>query len=380
MSERRRVAIVMSRLRRLIDPHDVWLCGLRAALRRLQESGDELFVVSGTAGCEFIQQGASRLQIPIEVRTNTFAPAAPSPEGQPAIPEQDRLLVSTPDLVLALAIRPNGHVHQALQQRLADGGAVELIDLPRLCPPAVREDLLRRGTVLWSPSVSAQRPLATLTTRPADRPTVCEIAPQPPADSWVFLTHTTRACSGPWPGQSQADYIDGILDNSADADHSPLAALERIVAQRKLLAASRMIRGGEAVVCFTAVPLAHLPRLRKFQTHRARWDFEPYGLCIHKDWLQHLGARPVIYGGELTWLELSEQDRPFFQFTADPNSPSARDWTVEEEWRHRGDLDLTSLPPEKGLLFVPRYQDAARLSGSSPWPITLWPDTDNIPH
>ncbi|HEY4261286.1 MAG TPA: hypothetical protein VGM98_14060 [Schlesneria sp.] len=170
------------------------------------------------------------------------------------------------------------------------------------------------------------------------------------------------------------DYIDSLLDDAGDADHSAIAALERIVTQRKLRAASRMIRGGHAVVCLTAVPLLDLAPLRKFQTHRSRWDFEPYGLCIRQKWLQDRGAIPVIYGDEATWQSLRDEDRPYFQFTSPPTSSPGIDWSVEREWRHVGDLDLNELPAEDGLLFVRHYDDAVRLSRSSPWPITLWPD------
>lgn len=376
MPERRRIAIVMSRLRRLVDPQAIWLGGLRAALRRIRNSGDELIVVSGTAGADFVQQGAQRLQIPTDERRVPMDSSGGSAQQDDAIPVRDRILVTVPDLVLALEVRINGHIHRALQQRLAEGGAVELIDLPDLCPRTVRDDLLGRGAVLWSPPPETQAPFTRRDDRPFERAAVCELVPLPASEHWAFLTHTTRACAGPWPGQTSTEYIDAVLDNSADADHSPLAALERIVVQRKVLAASRMIRGGHPVVCLTEVPLANLPRLRKFQSHRTRWDFEPYGICINKQWLQERGARPAVYGGEPLWHTLSECDRPFFQFTANPESTGGRDWTVEREWRHLGDLDLTSLPKEEGLIFVPRYEDAVRLSGCSPWPITLWPAAD----
>jgi hypothetical protein len=233
--------------------------------------------------------------------------------------------------------------------------------------------LVERGATLWSPSGEAQRSFGFGNQLQLERPSICELVPQPSPDEWTFLSHTTRACAGPWPSQSVPDYIDSLLDDAGEADHCAIAALERIVTQRKLLAASRMIRGGHAVVCLTAVPLLDLPPLRKFQTHRSRWDFEPYGICIRQRWLQERGARPVIYGNEATWQSLGEGDRPFFQFTSPPSSSPGTDWSVEREWRHVGDLDLNELPAEDGLLFVRRYADAVRLSRSSPWPITLWP-------
>ncbi|HEY4261285.1 MAG TPA: hypothetical protein VGM98_14055 [Schlesneria sp.] len=59
MPERRRIAIVLSRLPRLIDPQAMWLCGLRAALRRIQESGDLVVIADGTAGSDFVRREPS---------------------------------------------------------------------------------------------------------------------------------------------------------------------------------------------------------------------------------------------------------------------------------------------------------------------------------
>lgn len=374
MPERRRIAIVMSRLPRLIDPQATWLCGLRAALRRIQESGDLIVIANGTAGSDFVRRGAERLQIAIQETTANACLENESPVVEGAIPEPDRALLATADLVLALQVRTNGNIHRALQERLTRNRPVEIVDLPETHPRAVREDLVERGATLWSPSGEAQLPFGPYHHSPVVRPPVCELVPQPASDEWIFLSHTTRACSGPWPGQSMAAYIDSVLDEAGDADHSAIAALERIVTQEKLLAASRMIRGGHAVVCLTAVPLLDLPPLRKFQTHRSRWDFEPYGICISRQWLQDRGAKPVIYGDEATWQSLEDGDRPYFQFTSSPSSSPGTDWSTEREWRHVGDLDLSDLPPEDGLLFVHHYEDAVRLSQSSRWPITLWPN------
>lgn len=374
MSEPRRIAIVMSRLPRLINPQAMWLRGLRAALRRIQESGDLLVIANGTAGSDFVRRGAERLRIPIEETTITADLGNASPDEVGAIPPQDRALLATADLVLALQVRTNGNIHRALQERLARNSPVEIVDLPETHPRAVRDDLVERGATLWSPSDKAQSALGSCNHSQVVRPSVCELVPQLSPDEWTFLSHTTRACTGRWPCQSASDYVDSILDDAGDADHSAIAALEQIVTQRKLLAASRMIRGGHAVVCLTAVPLLDLPPLRKFQTHRSRWDFEPYGICIRQQWLQDRGARPVIYGNEATWQSLEQRDRPFFQFTSSPSSSPGTDWSVEREWRHVGDLDLHELPAADGLLFVRCYEDAVRLSRSSPWPITLWPD------
>ena len=383
MSPRRRTAIVMSRLPRLIDPRAAWLRGLRAALRRVQQLGDTLVVVDGTAGAEFVRRGAERMAIPIEVIPVDDDPGGGStaPASENAIPQRDRVLIGAAQTVVVLGVRSNGNVHRALREHLANGSHVEMADVDDLQSRVVRDDLIGRGALRWSPCRDDHFPLvvAVECAPPRRTESVYEIVPFPSPGEWVFLSHTTRACAGPWPGQTQTEYVDSLLDGTNDADHSPVAALERLLAQKRLLASPRTIRGGHPVVCFTAVPLLELPSLRQFRTHRSRWDFEPFGLCVDRQWLHDRGARPVIYGDESTWQRLPDAERPFFQLThptdrATESSAPAIDWSVEREWRHVGDLDLRDLKPDEALVFVPRFEAAMRLADVSPWPITLWPD------
>jgi hypothetical protein len=283
-------------------------------------------------------------------------------------------LIQAADSIIALGIRTNGNVHRLLRQRLAQGAPVELCDLPDLQSDVVRSDLASLGAKTWSPDGALRVPFGS---SPANEvlswPDVYEIAPLPAAQDWVYLTHTTRACAGPWPGESTEQYIDSLLDQSEAADHSPVAALRRIVSTQTLLASSRIIRGGHPVVCLTEVPLVELPAFRRYRTHRTRWDFEPYGLCIDRSWLIDRGARPVIYGDEATWQSLPAADRPFFQFRADgAESTASIDWSVEREWRVEGDIDLRDLAADRAMVFVPQSAAAMTIATVSRWPITLW--------
>jgi hypothetical protein len=270
---------------------------------------------------------------------------------------------------------------------------VRLVDLPGLQSRKTRDELLDLGAKLWTPSettaddnsFSAPPTPPTPFVRSADPNQISIIAnqqspsPFPSADAWSFLTHTTRACVGPWPGQSREDYFDSLLDARPDADHSPLAALMRIVSQRRLIASDRTIRRGFPVVSFTAVPLVEVPQLRVFRSHRGRWDFEPYGICIRRRWLEERGAKPAIYTGNSDWARLPDSEQPFFQYVrkldstrtpSDTRSPGI-DWSLEREWRHVGDLDLSSLAADDAMLFAPTDAAARKLLEISPWPVTV---------
>ena len=390
MSVRSHAAIVMSRLPRLVTPDAPWLLGLRACLRRVRDRGQQLLIGDGTAGSEFVRRGAELLNVNHE----RVSPLSGVPDSErrssfhqtDEIPERDRTLAAVNEL-LVLGLRSNGHWHRLLRDRLRTGaGGVTLVDLPNLEGATVRDELASLGAAVWKPTPVETGPLsgihASMATLSED---IVELVPFPAADGWVSLSHTTRSCPGPWPEQSLEDYLDSLLLSRRNADHSPAGTLERILQQQCLLASARTAREGVRVVSFTASPLSHLPELRRFRPHRGRWDFEPFGLCLRRSWLEERGTRPVVYGDEARWSSLDRNDKPFFQLAHSQPSVSAEvtaeeqmsariDWTVEREWRHIGDLDLSQLPREYGLVFVPNYAAARRIAAVSPWPVTLWPD------
>ncbi len=343
--------------------------------------------------------------IPVEALprpANTHEPAA--------IPERDRALVAWADEIIVLGVRPGGNVHRLLRRRLEEDRArVLLVDLPGLGHARTRSELERHGATSWIPPSeisgearrsAAQRPVHTThdvataeaELRAENTPSLARgpgplvpvsalggprrIAPPPPP-AWDYLTHTTRACAGAWPGESLERHRDDLLDGRPASDHSAFAALVRIARERLLRASGRAIRGGYAVICFTAVPLDELPRLNVFRVHRGRWDFEPYGIVIRRLWLERRGARPVRYAAAADWAGIAELDRPFFQLARGGRRPgrgsaaTGIDWTVEREWRHRGDLDLGELAAEDVMLFVPGVAEAAELARATAWPVTV---------
>ena len=146
-------------------------------------------------------------------------------------------------------------------------------------------------------------------------------------------------------------------------------------ASGRLLASSEFVRGETPVVSLTAVPLGEIHTLRTYRSHLGRWDFEPYGICIRRDWLQRRGTRPVQYGDEALWDAMSSADRPFFQ-KRESHTAGGKvfDWTVEQEWRHVGDLKLDGIPARAAMLFVPSEAEARQLAASSPWPVVVVSD------
>ena len=418
----RRVAIVSSRLPRRLDPHGSWLQALRAALIRAREQNDVLVVGQGTAGHELILHGAIRQRIStlrlrccnptpgedwithwdsslglsskgeivegwaLPLWKNSVESQGPSDNELQQIPERDRAPLAWADEIIVMGLRPHGNLHKLLRQRLAlRPGSVFLADLPGLQPSHLRTELQELGALMWP----LDQPISKATEKDSEvagkymqnwqsgmsaTRRGSDVLPITSIDAVQFLTHATRACDGPWPGQSHDDYLESLFSGHSDSDHSALGTLQRIIQQRCLQGSPRAIRGGSAVVSFTAVPITELPRLRTFRAHRTRWDFEPYGLCIRQSWLEQRGCRPVHYGNEFDWEQLVSADRPFFQLakgTSRSDSTPGTDWSVEREWRSLGSIDLSELSADDAVVFVPTIEEAMSLLPISPWSVTV---------
>ncbi|GIW92271.1 MAG: hypothetical protein KatS3mg110_0312 [Pirellulaceae bacterium] len=182
-----------------------------------------------------------------------------------------------------------------------------------------------------------------------------------------YLVHWTRPRIGPWPDQSEDQFLDEFLWLKPGTAREAFDVLARIVRERCLRASGSIIRGAPPVVCFSEIPLEQLSSRTVFRTHRQRWDCLPYGMAIHRRWLEERGARPVRYGDQRQGLHLSPEERAFFQPATDRTGRV--DWTQEREWRLVGDCSLEELPRESGLVFVATPTEARAMSYFSRWPV-----------
>jgi len=418
----RRIGLASSRLGRRLESQTLWFTTLRTICARTDARRDRLLVATGTTAAHLVERCATlygRRVLRMEIANDQRALAGwwrelpgttPSGAGDSAlrlllspplvaarsepgmeilsdVPARDRALVALSDCLVALHVRRGGHVEWLLRQRLADTSwpvaTVHVALGEPLVPADLAGELLQRGAVgwlvcsglpidatprgLWPNAAQDPSGIPGGSTRPAP------IVPWPWEEA-TYLTHCTRRQDGPWSDQSRDEFHDRLLLGGEGTDHSALAALARIVAQRRLVASARAIRGGTPVVCFTAAPLDELQRLRVFRPHRVRWDFEPYGLSIRRDWMVARGAQPVRYGNEADWRAMPAGERPLFQSRRSRGRRATPlDWTVEQEWRHVGDLDLGDLAADEAVVFVPSEAEARHLAAFSCWPIAVLP-------
>jgi len=357
--------VVMSRLGRNLLARRVELAMLHRFTEQAISDDHAVLAVTGTAADRWLKRSCQLL-------------AAPLIELSPvASLSRDVLAVMLADRVDAVWVRPGGTIHHLLRERLAEGPAAAVrVLVPTVggegAPAAlsgVTGELLAAGAVGYCcrtaaepsdvPGFRTEEPHgATAAVDPAILASLIH-APQ------RWLIHCTRAPQGPWPGQSEQQFQDGLLLSPPQvAEPTPLTTLQRIVMQRKLVGTSRTITGRRAVVCFSALPLLEVMARRRFRPHLGRWDAEPYGLAIDLDAAQRLGAQPVIYSdGDEEDSRLPPEQRWRRQ-----SRGRTFDWTAECEWRLPGTADLRLLQKSDIVVFVDDDEEIERLP-HAPWPV-----------
>ena len=350
---RPKIALVSSHLGRWPHRRHDWFAALATACSHLVPAGSTLLSAAGTTTAPYLRRCAELFGHRIETKSVRRVPRQ----------TRDRLCVEEADTVIILSARNHSRtaslVTELIQRPREIRPVVWFARKPSLVPPAAatqweshgaRSFLSRRRTPATRRTIPATAQLATVedTTR----------------DDW--LIHCTRECDGPWPGQSREEYLDNLILGRVESDHSVQCTLRRILVDGRLRAVSRPVRGAPPAVSFTSCPLEQLGSLRVFRPHRGRWDFEPYGLAISRDWLIARGTRPVVYQEH---PDLSGED-PLEQ-PAVSGENRRIDWTAEQEWRHPGDIELSEIPPDRGLVLVGQDTDVAAVADQSRWPIAV---------
>ncbi|HMK37180.1 MAG TPA: DNA-processing protein DprA [Desulfomonilaceae bacterium] len=172
------------------------------------------------------------------------------------------------------------------------------------------------------------------------------------------LVHYTRACPGPWPGQTVADYCRTLEEGCTGSSHSGYHTLRRILEERVLRGCARLTRRAHPVVCFTECGPEEVSRLMAWRRGLIRWSFEPYGIAFPTKDLFESGVRPVIYAVEEAFQDLSEDLQHLFQ----PDCSGRTGWAAEKEWRIRGDLVLTESLRKDMVVLVPSSDEAEAIA------------------
>lgn len=246
--------------------------------------------------------------------------------GKSAWHERDKLAVSLANQIYPVSVREHGNLEGLLKEN-----------------PAKFSEATMKFNISYHPVVRSEKIAIEED----------ELSSEIRKFKWNHLIHFTRTTYMPWPGENSAEYYKAIYSSKDRYPRSGLHTLKRIIEVQKIWASYYHIRGGHKVVSFTEHPPCKAISLMSWRTRHVRWNFEPYGIAIDKDFAIREGIKPVMYDMPEKYDELSDKDKPFYQNPGEKGG----DWKPEMEWRHLGHLNLSPIPPEKVILLVRNRTD-----------------------
>jgi hypothetical protein len=245
-------------------------------------------------------------------------------------PKRDKIAVGLADLIVPVSVRKGGNLDNLINRHSRDKGKPVIKDFETNYGAPKHERSFGSGSI--------------------------EVAI--PRKGWDYITHWTRTCYGPWPGERSALFYRRLINSGNQYPNSGLNTLRNILQKRVIYGFSRNLRGnlrGVALSCLHPIDIIPLMRWRK---RYVRWNFEPYGIAISRKAAITAGIQPAIYGKPELYEVLIDSDKPYFQ-----NEGEARAWRAEKEWRYIGDLDLSVINPEAMRIIVYKTEELDVLKG-----------------
>lgn len=414
----RKLAIMSSRLGRDAEVQRLWLRELKCVVEWAQTTQRALITVEGTTAAKPIERMAKLRDVPLIVLKFASAPKTgsswfeqvliasaeedpcqssittvyvspslkqpsrvddSSADAESDHVDQDRLLMLVGDDHVAIKLRSGSTTERLIKARIienakssGDAGECWLSAETQLVSSKTAAELLGLGARLLnfaSRDVAWLEPTQTLISNRFCTERSQLVQANLNDNSWEFLAHWTRAAECISLQKLTDEELDSLLMSDETCDRSAFGVLRKILLQRRIRASKQTIRGPVPVVCFSAIPLRQLAKQRTFRAHRGRWDFEHYGLCIRRDALCKLGARPVIYGTATEFEALNDADKPWFQKRTSTSRTSQIDWSIEQEWRLPGDVDLTLISQTDAFVFVRFESEVSLIASVCEWPV-----------
>ena len=131
---------------------------------------------------------------------------------------------------------------------------------------------------------------------------------------------------------SRADISPYLVHFTSGESHGDaFIRLRQIIADRRLIAGSRFIKGNYRCVCFSEAPLTSLTGGLVNEEYYSRYS--PFGIMVSKQWLFAQGGRPVIYQSAEEYHSLPETHRWRHVLYQPGDSKEKIDFTWEREWR-----------------------------------------------
>ncbi len=241
---------------------------------------------------------------------------------------RDREIVGRTQMVIPISVRPNGHMERLIRE--AEKREKPIID-------KFQVDYERR-----------REPLAY-------RLDKSEINPEIEGMGNQYLFHWTRTTNTPWPTETSSDFYRAITE-SQNYPRSAFHSLINILTAGIIRASSRNMPGNAATVSFSDRQPSDMTELMSWRSRYRVMSFEPYAVGIDRSAAADLNILPVIY-----YDRTSGRSAKSFDVTDRWRTQSRgvrSDWTLEGEYRCRGDMDLSEIPADKMLALCHTRREA----------------------
>lgn len=184
-----------------------------------------------------------------------------------------------------------------------------------------------------------------------------------------YLFHYTRQPAHPWPDERLFDYYQAI-SKSLSYPRTALATLDKIIGDNNIIASSKNILQNNPVVSFSASNPTQMTDLIRWRKRYHQMSFEPYAIGINKKQAVVKKILPVIYYD----LEDQKQIDPAASWRYQSKGKMT-DWTNENEYRHPGDFDFSTID-KNDLLLLTRFKEEAeqlqKKTGIRSLPFTIY--------
>ena len=187
----------------------------------------------------------------------------------------------------------------------------------------------------------------------------------------TYLFHWTRTFNSAWPTERPLDYYRAIIESDT-YPRTAYDSLKNIISMQLVKSTSKHMPENTPTVSFSHRPPHEMTALIAWRSRYRMMSFEPYGVGIEKNIARQMNIMPVVYYDKTQplgnnckvptpgWLAQSRGEKT--------------DWSLEEEYRHLGDLNLSSIPKDR-LIFICRTSREAEtisdVSGITTVPFTV---------
>ena len=244
---------------------------------------------------------------------------------------RDKRLLEAADVLIPISLRKDGHMDLLLQRLRRQGKSVE-----------------NRFRVDYEKRV---QPLAYRLKAEQLNPKLQQLEDQ-------YLIHWTRAANSAWPTEKLIDYYEAVIESESHP-RSAFSTLVNIISTEKIIATPKNMPAGIPTVSFSGLAPDDIVPLVTWRSRFRQMSFEPYGIGIEKQYAMGKGVCPVRYYHK-NCDHTDDSERWLWQSVGGKG-----DWRAEQEYRYKGDFDLSCFPSNRLLALCHTQREAEIIEKST---------------